>query len=113
MIWSTSRPWKPTSVNLVASTLMKGASESFAMRRAISVCCSLRKWYGRCRQGVHRFALGQPPRHPYPPALTLPQPVGPIMRMFLGITSPFRSSGSLCRRHRFRSAMATARFASA
>ena len=39
MIWSTSRPWKPTSVNLVASTLMKGASDSLAMRRAISVCC--------------------------------------------------------------------------
>ena len=44
MIWSTSRPWKPTSVNLVASTLMKGASDSLAMRRAISVCCVL--WVG-------------------------------------------------------------------
>mmetsp|Transcript_43986 Transcript_43986/g.84027 ORF Transcript_43986/g.84027 Transcript_43986/m.84027 type:complete len:320 (-) Transcript_43986:327-1286(-) len=37
MIWSTSRPWKPTSVNLVASTLIKGASASLANLRAISV----------------------------------------------------------------------------
>mmetsp|Transcript_32638 Transcript_32638/g.71311 ORF Transcript_32638/g.71311 Transcript_32638/m.71311 type:complete len:261 (-) Transcript_32638:227-1009(-) len=37
MIWSTSRPWNPTSVNFVASTLMKGASASLASRRAISV----------------------------------------------------------------------------
>ena len=34
---STSRPTYPTSVNLVASTLMKGAEASFASRRAISV----------------------------------------------------------------------------
>jgi hypothetical protein len=38
MIWSTSLPWKPTSVNFVASTLMNGACDSFAIRRAISVC---------------------------------------------------------------------------
>mmetsp|Transcript_23620 Transcript_23620/g.54700 ORF Transcript_23620/g.54700 Transcript_23620/m.54700 type:complete len:329 (-) Transcript_23620:146-1132(-) len=37
MIWSTSLPTKPTSVNLVASTLMKGAFASFASRRATSV----------------------------------------------------------------------------
>src|ERR1700712_2537567 len=37
MICSTSRPTYPTSVNLVASTLMKGAPASFASRRAISV----------------------------------------------------------------------------
>mmetsp|Transcript_27060 Transcript_27060/g.56836 ORF Transcript_27060/g.56836 Transcript_27060/m.56836 type:complete len:233 (+) Transcript_27060:1045-1743(+) len=37
MIWSTSLPTKPTSVNLVASTLMNGAFASFARRRAISV----------------------------------------------------------------------------
>ena len=34
---STSRPTYPTSVNLVASTLMNGAWASFASRRAISV----------------------------------------------------------------------------
>src|SRR5262245_17851594 len=37
MIVSTSRPTYPTSVNLVASTLMNGASASRASRRAISV----------------------------------------------------------------------------
>mmetsp|Transcript_32207 Transcript_32207/g.78859 ORF Transcript_32207/g.78859 Transcript_32207/m.78859 type:complete len:299 (+) Transcript_32207:502-1398(+) len=78
MIVSTSRPWKPTSVNLVASTLRNGASTSVAMRRAISV---------------------------------LPTPVGPIMRMFFGIISSLRSPSMRCRRHRLRSAMATARFA--
>ena len=36
-ICSTSRPTYPTSVNLVASTLIKGASASFANLRAISV----------------------------------------------------------------------------
>ena len=79
MIWSTSFPWKPTSVNLVASTLMNGAWDSLAMRRAISV---------------------------------LPQPVGPIMRMFLGITSLRSSSLSWCLRQRLRRAIATARLAS-
>lgn len=44
---------KLTSVYFVASTFMKGAWDSLAIRRAISV---------------------------------LPQPVGPIMRMFFGIT---------------------------
>jgi len=43
----------------------------------------------------------------------LPQPVGPIMRMFLGCTSILRSSGSRWRRQRLRSAIATARLASA
>mmetsp|Transcript_9142 Transcript_9142/g.15701 ORF Transcript_9142/g.15701 Transcript_9142/m.15701 type:complete len:274 (+) Transcript_9142:658-1479(+) len=79
IIWSTSRPWNPTSVNFVASTLMNGASASFAKRRAISV---------------------------------FPQPVGPIMRMFLGTISSFRGDATLWRRHRFRRATATARFAS-
>mmetsp|Transcript_16906 Transcript_16906/g.47188 ORF Transcript_16906/g.47188 Transcript_16906/m.47188 type:complete len:315 (-) Transcript_16906:361-1305(-) len=79
MIWSTSRPWNPTSVNLVASTLTNGASASFARRRAISV---------------------------------LPQPVGPIMRMFFGTTSDLSFSGSRCRRQRFLIATATARLAS-
>ena len=37
IIDSTSRPTYPTSVNLVASTLMKGAPASLASRRAISV----------------------------------------------------------------------------
>ena len=37
MIWSTSLPTKPTSVNLVASTLRNGARASFASRRATSV----------------------------------------------------------------------------
>ena len=75
MIWSTSRPWNPTSVNFVASTLMKGACASLLSRRAISV---------------------------------FPQPVGPIIRMFFGTISFFRSSPSSCRRHRFRRAIATA-----
>src|SRR5262249_8699103 len=76
---STSRPTYPTSVNLVASTLRKGAPASLASRREISV---------------------------------LPQPVGPIMRMFLGSTSSLSSVGSCWRRQRLRSAMATARLAS-
>src|SRR5882757_2067185 len=42
----------------------------------------------------------------------LPTPVGPIIRMFLGVTSCLRSSGSCCRRQRLRSATATARLAS-
>ena len=37
MICSTSLPTYPTSVNLVASTLMKGAAASFANLLAISV----------------------------------------------------------------------------
>src|SRR6478609_6434652 len=41
----------------------------------------------------------------------LPQPVGPIMRMFLGVIS-WRSGSSICmRRQRLRSAMATERLA--
>src|SRR5262245_36960982 len=78
MIVSTSRPTYPTSVNLVASTLMNGASASRASRRAISV---------------------------------LPTPVGPIMRMFLGVISWRSGSATCCRRQRLRSAIATARFA--
>mmetsp|Transcript_33674 Transcript_33674/g.82607 ORF Transcript_33674/g.82607 Transcript_33674/m.82607 type:complete len:264 (-) Transcript_33674:155-946(-) len=80
MIMSTSLPWNPTSVNLVASTLMKGESVIFARRRAISV---------------------------------LPQPVGPIIRMFLGTMSSRRDGCTRCRRHRLRSATAHARLASA
>ena len=41
----------------------------------------------------------------------LPTPVGPIIRMFFGATSSAISADSFCRRMRFRSAMATARFA--
>ena len=41
----------------------------------------------------------------------LPQPVGPIIRMFLGSTSSRRSPVSCWRRQRLRSAMATARLA--
>mmetsp|Transcript_9899 Transcript_9899/g.17474 ORF Transcript_9899/g.17474 Transcript_9899/m.17474 type:complete len:236 (-) Transcript_9899:504-1211(-) len=74
-IWSTSRPWNPTSVNLVASTFTKGALQSFAIRRAISV---------------------------------LPQPVGPIIKMFLGTTSFRRSLVSCWRRHLFLRAIAIA-----
>mmetsp|Transcript_12362 Transcript_12362/g.17625 ORF Transcript_12362/g.17625 Transcript_12362/m.17625 type:complete len:209 (+) Transcript_12362:211-837(+) len=37
IIESTSFPWNPTSVNLVASTLMKGACANLASLRAISV----------------------------------------------------------------------------
>ena len=80
MIESTSLPTKPTSVNFVASTLMNGASASFASRRLTSV---------------------------------LPTPVGPIIRMFFGVISSRSGSGTRCRRHRLRSATATARFASA
>lgn len=80
MIESTSRPTYPTSVNLVASTLINGALAKLAKRLAISV---------------------------------LPTPVGPIIKIFLGIIS-LRNTGSLIfiRRQRFRNAMATARFAS-
>mmetsp|Transcript_13762 Transcript_13762/g.42639 ORF Transcript_13762/g.42639 Transcript_13762/m.42639 type:complete len:331 (+) Transcript_13762:631-1623(+) len=78
MIWSTSRPWNPTSVNFVASTLMNGALAIFERRRAISV---------------------------------LPQPVGPIIKMFFGTISALSSSPKSWRRQRFRSAIATARFA--
>mmetsp|Transcript_44494 Transcript_44494/g.147505 ORF Transcript_44494/g.147505 Transcript_44494/m.147505 type:complete len:231 (+) Transcript_44494:908-1600(+) len=68
MIWSTSFPTKPTSVNLVASTLMKGAFASLARRRATSVFPTpvgpiIRMFFGmissrsgestRCR--LHRF----------------------------------------------------------
>ena len=42
----------------------------------------------------------------------LPTPVGPIMRMFLGVISARRSSESCMRRQRLRRAMATARLAS-
>ena len=41
----------------------------------------------------------------------LPTPVGPIIRMFFGVTSSAISGGSRCRRMRLRSAMATARLA--
>src|SRR5260221_12839913 len=42
----------------------------------------------------------------------LPTPVGPIMRMFLGVISPRSGSGTCARRQRLRSAIATARLAS-
>jgi hypothetical protein len=42
-----------------------------------------------------------------------PTPVGPIIRMFLGVTSSRRSSETRRRRQRLRSATATARLASA
>src|SRR5215470_2767320 len=42
----------------------------------------------------------------------LPTPVGPIIRMFFGITSSRISGASCWRRQRLRSAIATARFAS-
>src|SRR6476661_7600835 len=58
---------------------MKGASASFARRRAISV---------------------------------LPTPVGPIIRMFLGVISGRSFSSTCCRRQRLRRAIATARLAS-
>ena len=41
----------------------------------------------------------------------LPTPVGPIIRMFFGVTSSAISGGSRCRRMRLRSAIATARLA--
>src|SRR6266513_2344446 len=41
----------------------------------------------------------------------LPTPVGPIIRMFLGVISCRRGSATCCRRQRFLSAIATARFA--
>src|SRR6266852_51758 len=41
----------------------------------------------------------------------LPTPVGPIMRMFLGVISCRRGSATCCRRQRFLRAIATARFA--
>src|SRR5215813_13672562 len=42
----------------------------------------------------------------------LPTPVGPIIRMFLGVISWRSFSSTCCRRQRLRSAMATARLAS-
>jgi hypothetical protein len=42
----------------------------------------------------------------------LPQPVGPIIRMFFGDTSSRKGPSSCWRRQRLRSAMATARLAS-
>ena len=58
MIVSTSRPTYPTSVNLVASTLMNGASARRASRRAISVLPTpvgpiIRMFFGviSCRNG--------------------------------------------------------------
>jgi hypothetical protein len=42
----------------------------------------------------------------------LPQPVGPIIKMFLGVTSSRSSGLSRCRRQRLRSATATAFLAS-
>src|SRR5262245_36647322 len=42
----------------------------------------------------------------------LPTPVGPIIRMFLGITSSRNGPSSCLRRQRLRNAMATARLAS-
>ena len=65
-------------MNLVASTLINGASASLAMRRASSV---------------------------------LPTPVGPIIKMFLGVISSRSSFGTSWRRYRLRSATASARFA--
>jgi hypothetical protein len=41
----------------------------------------------------------------------LPTPVGPIMRIFFGVTSSRSSALSFMRRHRLRNAIATARFA--
>src|SRR5712672_3438299 len=41
----------------------------------------------------------------------LPTPVGPIIRMFLGVISWRRGSPTCCRRQRFLRAIATARFA--
>ena len=41
----------------------------------------------------------------------LPTPVGPIIRMFLGVISVRSGSATCWRRQRLRSAMATARFA--
>src|SRR5438309_2226399 len=42
-----------------------------------------------------------------------PTPVGPIIRMFFGVTSSIRSAANRRRRQRLRRAMATARLASA
>ena len=42
----------------------------------------------------------------------LPTPVGPIIRMFLGVISLRISVGSCCRRQRLRTATATERLAS-
>src|SRR5262245_24010713 len=43
----------------------------------------------------------------------LPTPVGPIIRMVFGVISPRSGSGTWARRQRLRSAIATARLASA
>ena len=141
---STSFPWNPTSVYLVASTLMKGAPANFAKRRAISVCIWVeqamrhtgreRVFAGRnntLRQSVRCHTIwepspvgalgrGQVARGHVSPfhsranisKRTLPTPVGPIIRMFLGVTSSLSGLSSCMRRQRLRMAMAMARLAS-
>ena len=79
IICSTSFPTYPTSVNLVASTFINGASESLDNLLEISV---------------------------------FPTPVGPTIKIFLGSTSSFNSSGNSCRLHLLRKAIATAFLAS-
>src|SRR5690606_9569401 len=55
---------------------------------------------------------GEPERRARRRAISvLPTPVGPIIRMFVGLTSLRSSSGSCMRRQRLRRAMATARLA--
>jgi hypothetical protein len=53
--------------------------------------------------------IGQPARRRA--ISVLPTPVGPIIRMFLGVISPRSFSSTCWRRQRLRSAMATARLA--
>ena len=58
------------------------------------------------------FTNGLPERRARRRAISvLPTPVGPIMRMFLGVTSAATSGGRRWRRMRLRSAIATARLA--
>ena len=55
------------------------------------------------------FRKGLPLRRARRRAISVfPTPVGPIMRMFFGVTSAATSGGRRCRRMRLRRAMATA-----
>ncbi len=118
MIWSTSRPWKPTSVNLVASTCKVHLDQ--VCNRLIRSCQS----FDTCTLKILTKKIDRIPSFPVGPqkpkekkhtftkgayailarrlAISVfPQPVGPIIRMFFGTISSLSGSGIRCRRHLF------------
>ncbi len=118
MIWSTSRPWKPTSVNLVASTCEVHLDQ--VCNRLIRSCqsfdtCTLKNLTKKIDR-IPSFQVGpQKPKekkHTFTKGAyailarrlaisVFPQPVGPIIRMFFGTISSLSGSGIRCRRHLF------------